>query len=85
MENEKNVLVEEAGNLTEEINHKTSKVAILGIAAVTAAALLLKFRRKISSKIENVMVRKLSKKGYAVLPEIDISEEVVNVATEIAE
>ena len=74
MENELNeVLVEENGVLSTETNRKSSKGVILGIAAV-AAVLLFKFRRKISAKIENSMVKKLGKKGYSIMSPLEMNE-----------
>lgn len=65
MENEvKEVLEEGAVDEVNKTNHKSSKVvAILGIAA---AGLLLAFRKKINTRIEKSMVKKLTKKGYSV-------------------
>lgn len=74
MENELNeVLVEENGALPTEANHKSSKGLILGIAAVTAV-LLFRFRKRISTKIENSMVKKLGKKGYSVISPTELNE-----------
>lgn len=69
MEKELNEVVLEEGlnNETVETNHKFSKVKVLGIVAMASAtALLLKFRKKINTKIENRMVKKLTKKGYII-------------------
>ena len=79
MENLENELLnEEVNNGLEEVTRKPSKVKIIGIAALASVtALLLKFRKKIGTRIEGVMVKKLSKKGYTVLEPM--------VSTEIAE
>lgn len=85
MENEvKEVLAEEATNPTEGASRKSSKGAILGIVAVTTVALLLKFRGKIGTKIENAMAKRLGKKGYAILSP-DEMEELPKAVTEIIE
>ena len=68
MKNEvKEVLDEELVNDLGNVN-KPSKGAFLGIAAaaVAASVLLFKFRKKIGSGIDKVMVNKLTKKGYSV-------------------
>lgn len=76
MENEvKEVLVEgqEGIMMPSETNQKSSKGVLLGIATV-AAVLLFKFRKKIGTKIENSMVKKLGKKGYSVISPSEIAE-----------
>lgn len=79
MENEvKEVLDEELGNELGNVNRKSSKVKILGIATVTAVtAVLLKFRNKINARIERKMVNKLTKKGYSVISPVD-SEKIAD-------
>lgn len=82
MENELNeVLVEGQEGIVESSvsNQKSSKGVFLGIAAV-AAVLLFKFRKKIGTKIENAMVKRLDRKGYSVISPSEIaelSEEVI--------
>lgn len=66
MENEvKEVLEEGVVDELDNVNQKSSKVAIFGaVAAVTG--LLFVFRKKISARVEKRMVKKLTKKGYSV-------------------
>ena len=74
MENEiKEVMDEGLNNGLGETNRKASKGMILGIAAAAVTAVLLKFRKKISSKIESHMVKKLTKKGYSVATPEDLT------------
>ena len=83
MENEtKELLVEENGVTSPEVNRKSSKATFWGIAAVTTAVLLLKFRKKIGAKIENVMAKRLGKKGYAILSPTEMEEEIPNIVAE---
>ena len=75
MKNEvKELLTEELGNDLGEVNQKSSKGAVLGIAAVTVGVLLFKFRHKIGAKIENKMVKALTKKGYTVYSQTELAE-----------
>ena len=76
MENEvKELLEEEMETEVGEVNRKPSKAKILGVAVIASVtALLLKFRKKIGSKIEGVMVKKLNKKGYTVLEPVATTE-----------
>lgn len=81
MENEVVEVLEE-GTVNEVNNvNKPSKGTFLGIvAAVTGIALLVKFRKKIGSKIDNFRVNKLTKKGYTVNPPVKldtISEDLL--------
>lgn len=83
MENEvKEVLEEGLNTETGNVNRKSPKVMILGIVAVTTA-LLLKFRNKISAKIENIMVNKLDKKGYFIQKPAQLTDDVEQVFEEI--
>lgn len=64
MENEvKETLEEGMTTETGKLNGKKSKAIIVGGVAI-ASMLLFKFRNKINAKIENAMVKKLTKKGY---------------------
>lgn len=69
MENEINEVLEEGVvNEVDNVSSKTSKTkaVFLGIAAATMG-LLVAFRKKISAKVVDVMIKKLSKKGFTVL------------------
>jgi hypothetical protein len=66
MKNEVNEILE--GDVVNElgnVNPKPSKVAIFGIVAATAG-LFVVFRKKIRTKMEKRMVKKLTKKGYTI-------------------
>ena len=78
MENEvKEVMEEGLSTETGNVNRKSPKGMILGIVAVTTV-LLLKFRNKISTKIEKIMVNKLDKKGYSIqAPLLDENPEKI--------
>ena len=69
MENELNVLEEGMNNeLIGSISEKTSKskTAFVGITVATMGLLVL-FRKKIGAKIVDIIVKKLTKKGYTVV------------------
>lgn len=79
MENEVVELLDEEVVVAEVAQANHAPVAIiLGVVGVTAAALLFKFRHKINAKIENNMVKKLTKKGYVVqkITDTDPAEEI---------
>ena len=83
MENEVKEVIELEEGLTTEMettNQKKSKVVILGLAVATAvSAVLFKMRNKISSKIDNGMIKKLEKKGFVILnptTATEVSEEL---------
>ena len=74
MENEVEVLEEVTVNELDNVN-KPSKGTFLGIvAAVTGVALLIKFRKNISSKLDVIRVNKLTKKGYTVNPPVNLEK-----------
>lgn len=73
MENEvKEVLDEVVENEVVTTNRKSPKAAIIGVAAA-AVALLVAFRKKIGVKIDDSMVKRLTKKGYTVNSPVDLA------------
>ena len=80
MEKEVKELLTEEDNRLVEVSQKSSKGTFLGIVAVASAVLLFKFRRKIGTKLENTMVKTLTKKGYSILPPTaEISNEIEEI------
>ena len=66
MEHETNEMLEATlGNESVSTNRKSPKAVLLG-AAVAISALFIAFRKKINAKVENCMVKRLTKKGYIV-------------------
>lgn len=66
-------MVEETVVPSTEANRKSSKGLILGVATI-AAVVLFKFRKKIGTRIENSMVKKLGKKGYSVISPAELND-----------
>lgn len=63
----KELLDEGLSNELDNVSRKSSRGTLLGVAAIAVTtALLFKFRNKIGSKIDKIMVKKLTNKGYAV-------------------
>ena len=78
MENEvKEVLEEELTNESVKTNRKNSKVMIFGVVAL-AGALLFKFRNKINAKVEGLMIKSLTKKGYVISTQAPEEFEVIS-------
>ena len=74
----------------EESNSNIGKVVVGGVVLIGAAA--LQFRKKIAKAIENHNIKKLRKKGYAVIEpgqaieaEVVDSEEVVDDESDACE
>ena len=77
----KELLDAETVNDVNNVN-KSSKGTFLGITATIAASVLLfKFRKKIGSKIDKIMVNKLTKKGYTVCT----PEDIANLSEDLLE
>lgn len=66
-------MVEETVVPSTEANRKSSKGLILGVVTI-AAVVLFKFRKKIGTRIENSMVKKLGKKGYSVISPAELND-----------
>lgn len=71
------VLEEGVVNELENVKPKPSKVAFIGFAAAITAGLLLVFRKKIATKVEGSMVKKLTKKGYTIYKPMITEDEIL--------
>lgn len=85
MENENltEIMDEEFGNELSKIDHKTKIAATFGIGVVLTSALIaFKFKNKISTKLENMWIKKLTKKGYSIHSSEELDEFSKNLFKE---